>query len=213
MRGCAGGRACRVTSDGLWALGDVTGVALFTHVAMYQARVVADTILGTPRRADYTGIPRVVFAHPEIAAVGMTTDTARTARIDVIGAEVDLAEAIARPWTYQTHPVGTLGVLADRDQRILVGAWAVAPLAGNGSTPRLWGRACLHPDRHPAGHRGPIPHLHRGIPRRPRTPPAVTRLAGVILIAKKCAIATAMAALSPGLSEPRSQPRASSLAA
>src|SRR5204863_2993309 len=40
---------CQAT-DGLWALGDVTGVALFTHVAKYQARVVADTILGKPRR-------------------------------------------------------------------------------------------------------------------------------------------------------------------
>ncbi len=41
------------------ALGDVTSVALFTHVAKYQARIVADTIFGKPRRADYTAIPRV----------------------------------------------------------------------------------------------------------------------------------------------------------
>jgi pyruvate/2-oxoglutarate dehydrogenase complex dihydrolipoamide dehydrogenase (E3) component len=41
---------CRA-GDGLWALGDVTGVALFTHVAMYQGRVVADNILGRDRTA------------------------------------------------------------------------------------------------------------------------------------------------------------------
>ncbi len=121
---------CRVTPDGLWAIGDVTGTALFTHVAMYQARVAADNILGTPRQADYTGIPRVVFAQPEIAAVGMTADTARAAGFDVVTTEIDLAASIARPWTYQTHPTGTLGLLADRDQRILLGAWAVAPQAG-----------------------------------------------------------------------------------
>jgi pyruvate/2-oxoglutarate dehydrogenase complex dihydrolipoamide dehydrogenase (E3) component len=120
---------CRV-SDGLWALGDVTGVALFTHIAMYQARVVADTILGKPRRADYTGIPRVVFAQPEIAAVGLTTAQARDRGIPTTATELDLAEAIARPWTYQTHPTGTLGLLADRERRVLVGAWAVAPQAG-----------------------------------------------------------------------------------
>lgn len=120
---------CRIT-DGLWALGDVTGVALFTHVAKYQARVVADSILGQPRRADYTAIPRVVFAQPEIAAVGLTTAQARDRGIEIATAELDLAEAITRPWTYQTHPSGTLGLLADRDRRVLIGAWAVAPQAG-----------------------------------------------------------------------------------
>lgn len=120
----------RVTDDGLWALGDVTGVAMFTHVAMYQARVVADNILGRPRSADYRGIPRVVFADPEIAAVGLTRAQAEDHGIDVGAAEIDLPENLARPWTYQTDPSGTLGVLVDRDRGVLVGAWAVAPLAG-----------------------------------------------------------------------------------
>ena len=108
----------------------MTGQALFTHVAKYQGRVAADTILGQPRRASYAGIPRVIFADPEIAAVGLTATQARNQRIDVTSVEVDLPEAIARPWTYETEPRGTLGLLADRDQRVLVGAWAVAPLAG-----------------------------------------------------------------------------------
>jgi pyruvate/2-oxoglutarate dehydrogenase complex dihydrolipoamide dehydrogenase (E3) component len=115
--------------DGLWALGDVTGVALFTHVAMYQGRVAADNILGRPRAAYYEGIPRVVFADPEIAAVGLTTRQARDAGIDIAATEIGLADAIARPWTYERDPRGALGLLADRDRRVLVGAWAVAPLA------------------------------------------------------------------------------------
>ncbi len=45
----------------------------FTQAAMYQARVVADSILGTARTARYDGIPRVVFADPEVAAVGLTS--------------------------------------------------------------------------------------------------------------------------------------------
>jgi dihydrolipoamide dehydrogenase len=120
---------CRVT-DGLWALGDVTGVALFTHVAMYQARIAADTILGKSRRADYTGIPRVVFAQPDIAAVGLTAEQARSRGLDVATTELDLAKSLAKPWTYETHPSGVLGLVADRTRRVLVGAWAVAPLAG-----------------------------------------------------------------------------------
>jgi pyruvate/2-oxoglutarate dehydrogenase complex dihydrolipoamide dehydrogenase (E3) component len=115
--------------EGLWALGDVTGVALFTHVAKYQGRVVADNILGRDRAASYHGIPRVVFADPEIAAAGYTTRQARDCGIEVVTAEVALADAIGRPWTYERDPRGTLGLLADRHRRVLAGAWAVAPLA------------------------------------------------------------------------------------
>lgn len=62
---------CRAGSN-VWAIGDVTGVMPFTHVAKYQGRVVADAILGRPRPATYGGIPRVVFGDPEIAAAGPT---------------------------------------------------------------------------------------------------------------------------------------------
>ncbi|WP_219418489.1 dihydrolipoyl dehydrogenase family protein [Pseudonocardia nigra] len=119
---------CRA-ADGVWALGDVTAVMPFTHVAMYQARVVADNILGTPRAARYEGIPRVVFADPEIAAVGLTRAQAQNQDLSVSSAEINLAEAIARPWTYEKDPRGHLGVLADRDRRVLLGAWAVGPQA------------------------------------------------------------------------------------
>jgi pyruvate/2-oxoglutarate dehydrogenase complex dihydrolipoamide dehydrogenase (E3) component len=119
---------CRA-ADGIWGIGDVTGVMPFTHVAMYQARVVADNILGTPRSARYDGIPRVVFTDPEVAAVGLTSQQAEAQSLSIAGAEVDLTEVIARPWTYEQDPRGHLGVLADRDRRVLLGAWAVGPQA------------------------------------------------------------------------------------
>jgi pyruvate/2-oxoglutarate dehydrogenase complex dihydrolipoamide dehydrogenase (E3) component len=120
---------CQV-APGLWAAGDVTGSAMFTHVAKYQARVVADNILGRPRQATYRGIPRVVFSDPEIAAVGLTEAQAREQGHETVTAVVQLPEVIARPWTYEREPRGELGLLADRRSRVLLGAWAVAPLAG-----------------------------------------------------------------------------------
>lgn len=72
----------------------------------------------------------MIFADPEIAAVGLTPDGVHRAGGDVVSAEIDLAASIARPWTYGTDPVGTLGLLADRERQVLVGVWAVAPLAG-----------------------------------------------------------------------------------
>ncbi|MGW0232246.1 dihydrolipoyl dehydrogenase family protein [Actinopolymorpha singaporensis] len=120
---------CRVT-DGLWAVGDLTGVAMFTHTAMYQGRVVADNLLGRPHTANYLGIPRVVFSEPEIAAVGLTADAARRQGFDVATSQVELPEVIHRPETYETKPRGTLGLVADRRRRTLVGVWAIAPQVG-----------------------------------------------------------------------------------
>jgi pyruvate/2-oxoglutarate dehydrogenase complex dihydrolipoamide dehydrogenase (E3) component len=119
---------CRA-GDGVWALGDVTGVMPFTHVAMYMARVIADNIAGKDRTARYDGIPRVVFGDPEIAAVGLTSKQAQQQGLNTVSSEVDLAKAIARPWTYENRPRGHLGLLADADRRVLIGAWAVGPQA------------------------------------------------------------------------------------
>ncbi len=120
---------CRA-GDGVWAVGDVTGVMPFTHVGMYQGRIAAADIAGRPRPADYTAIPRVVFSDPEIAAVGLTEAQTRERGTDVTTSHVSLADAIARPWTYEQNPRGDLGLVADRQRQVLVGAWAVAPLAG-----------------------------------------------------------------------------------
>jgi len=121
---------CRVT-EGVWAVGDVTNRAPLTHVAQYQARVVAANILGTPMHADYRAIPRVVFTDPEIAAVGLTAQEAEEQGLIVGTATVDLAEEISRPVTYERAPHDEMmGLIADRGRGVLVGAWAVAPLAG-----------------------------------------------------------------------------------
>jgi dihydrolipoamide dehydrogenase len=128
-RGIQVDERCRA-GEGVWAIGDATGVMPFTHVGMYQGRIACQDIAGRPVRADYSAIPRVVFSDPEIAAVGLTEQQASEQGIDVATARVELADAIARPWTYEKDPRGEIGVLADRKRRTLVGAWAVSPLAG-----------------------------------------------------------------------------------
>lgn len=120
---------CRA-ADGVWAVGDVTAVMPFTHVAKYQGRIVVEAILGRPRAASYHGIPPVVFADPEISAAGLTQAQADQAGLHTTTAEIDLAASLARPWTYEHDPRGHLALLADTDRRVLVGAWAVAPQAG-----------------------------------------------------------------------------------
>jgi pyruvate/2-oxoglutarate dehydrogenase complex dihydrolipoamide dehydrogenase (E3) component len=116
-------------APGLWAVGDVTGVMPFTHVAKYQARVVVTNILGGTRDARYDGIPRVVFTDPQLAACGLTEAEARDAGIDLAVSHVDLAETTARPVTYERDPTAELCLFADRARGVLVGAWAVGPMA------------------------------------------------------------------------------------
>ena len=128
--GLAVDERCRA-AEGVWAIGDVTGVMAFTHVGMYQGRITAADIAGEAVRADYRAIPRVVFTDPEIAAVGLTEQQARDQDIRVATAQVALADAIARPWTYEQEPSGELGLICDRERQVLIGAWAVAPLAGD----------------------------------------------------------------------------------
>jgi dihydrolipoamide dehydrogenase len=120
---------CRA-GDGVWAIGDVTGVAAFTHVAKYQGRIAAADILGQQSKADYRAVPRVVFTDPEVAAVGLTEAQAREQGLEVVTATIDLPTSIARPYTFQQEPKGTLGIVVDTQRQVLVGAWAVAPLAG-----------------------------------------------------------------------------------
>ena len=120
---------CRA-GDGVWAIGDVTGVAAFTHVAKYQGRIAARDILGRPAKADYRAVPRVTFTDPEVAAVGFTTiEEARASGIAAAGVVIDMT-TIARSYTFEERPSGSFGIVVDTERDVLVGAWAVAPLAG-----------------------------------------------------------------------------------
>ena len=120
---------CRA-AEGVWAIGDCTGMAQFTHVAKYQGRIACADILGRPMKADYRAVPRVLFTDPEVASVGLTEADARAQGIDAESAVIDLPTTIARPYTYERDPKGTFAVIIDRERNVLVGAWAMAPLAG-----------------------------------------------------------------------------------
>jgi pyruvate/2-oxoglutarate dehydrogenase complex dihydrolipoamide dehydrogenase (E3) component len=128
-RGIEVDERCRA-GDGVWAIGDVTGVAAFTHVAKYQGRIAATDILGHPAKADYRAVPRVTFTDPEVAAVGLATEEdARAHGFEPAGVVIDLPTSIARPYTFQENPHGKFGIVVDTARDVMLGAWAVAPLA------------------------------------------------------------------------------------
>jgi dihydrolipoamide dehydrogenase len=109
-------------AEGLWAIGDATGVWPLTYVGKYQGRVVAANILGEPREARYDAVPRVVFTDPQCASVG-EPDGPLTATVSL--AEVPRTSTYTR--AYAERP-GFLTLVSDGER--LTGAYAVGPEAG-----------------------------------------------------------------------------------
>ncbi len=115
--------------DGVWAMGDVTGIAMFTHVAEYQGAIVGDDILGIERPpADYTAVPRVTFTDPEVGSVGHTEESARAAGFDVVTVTKSLGVTF-RGWLHATSD-GMIKLVVDAATGTLLGATAVGPHGG-----------------------------------------------------------------------------------
>jgi glutathione reductase (NADPH) len=71
--------------SGIYALGDVTGRAELTPVAIAAGRKLAARLFHgeADRRLDYELIPTVVFSHPAIGTVGLSEDEARARHTEV----------------------------------------------------------------------------------------------------------------------------------
>ncbi len=74
----------RTNQEGLYAIGDATGISMLAHTASYQGEVAVTNALAEKRiSADYTSIPACVYTDPEIAYVGLSEAQARAQGIEV----------------------------------------------------------------------------------------------------------------------------------
>jgi pyruvate/2-oxoglutarate dehydrogenase complex dihydrolipoamide dehydrogenase (E3) component len=108
-------------AEHVWAIGDVTGIARFTHVGKYHARIAAYDIDGRAVRADHRAIPATIFTDPQVATVGTLDGRLSTWQLT----------STPRLSTYERPKrAGFVKIAADPDRRVVTGAVAVGPEAG-----------------------------------------------------------------------------------
>ena len=134
-------------SDWLYAIGDVNGRALLTHMGKYQARIAADHILGkdVAATADKHGSPRVTFTDPQVAAVGHTLAGAEEAGIQARAVDAPTSGTAGASFHGRDMP-GTTRIVVDEEHRVLVGATFVGPETADflhGATIAVVGRVPL----------------------------------------------------------------------
>ncbi len=150
--------------DWLYAVGDVNGRALLTHMGKYQARFVADEILGRERgtadglRLDGGRAPRVIFTEPQVAAVGYTLRAAREAGLNARAVERPIEANAGGSFVGHGAP-GTARLVVDEDRGVLVGATftgvevaeqlhaATIAIVGEVPLKRLWHAVACFPTR------------------------------------------------------------------
>ena len=114
----------------LYVIGDANGRVLLTHMGKYQARIVADRVLGGEQRLrsgnDGALSPRVTFTDPQVAAVGHTLASAQEAGIDARAVEVPTGGNAGGSFVGRGAP-GTARIVVDEQRRVIVGATFTGP--------------------------------------------------------------------------------------
>ena len=112
----------RTSSEGVWALGDVTNPLQLKHTANAEARVVAHNLLNSDNliKIDRSVIPKAVFGNPQIATVGFTEDELLQKNIPYSKSIRSYSDT-AFGWAMEDEQ-GFVKLLTDPSSQLLLGA-------------------------------------------------------------------------------------------
>ena len=114
----------RTTAEGIWAAGDVTGLAQFTPIAQYQARLAVEDMFGDDApEADYANLPTAIFTDPELAGIGLTEDEARESGLEFDVVKHPLTSVTRAQYTDSKH--GLYKIVFETGSRRVVGVHVV----------------------------------------------------------------------------------------
>ena len=109
----------------IWAAGDVTGIAPFTHTANYQGRVVVQNVQGENVKANYSAIPRAIYTNPPVASVGRMTETSDSEKLIFASNKISNTSRSATDGSGD----GIVVLCADSNRGVLIGGSAIGPHA------------------------------------------------------------------------------------
>ncbi|HSL12038.1 MAG TPA: NAD(P)/FAD-dependent oxidoreductase [Actinomycetota bacterium] len=121
-------RVVGVGGEWLYGVGDITGLALLTHMGKYQGRLVGDVIAGKDvvDIADHRAVPHVTFTDPQVAAVGPTEREARDRGVDVRAVQTETG-GVAGAYVRGNDIHGTSQILVDESRHVVIGATFTGP--------------------------------------------------------------------------------------
>ncbi len=119
----------RTNVDGVYAIGDVSGMPMLAHKASKEGEVVAEVIAGHKAAKDWVAIPAAIFTDPEIAVAGLSEAQAKEKGIEVSVGKFPFA-ALGRAMAVN-ETEGFFKVVADKKTKELLGVHIVGPEASD----------------------------------------------------------------------------------
>jgi pyruvate/2-oxoglutarate dehydrogenase complex dihydrolipoamide dehydrogenase (E3) component len=111
-------------ADNVYAIGDVGGPELHTHLGHYSGEAAVRIALGDDYRPNFDAIPRATYTDPETASVGLLLEQAKERGIDAVEFTTDIGTS-AKGYTAEVD--GHCTIVVDRATRQLVGAFMAGP--------------------------------------------------------------------------------------
>jgi dihydrolipoyl dehydrogenase len=117
----------KTNQDNIYAIGDVIGKWMLAHTASHEALVAIDNIKGLDNNMDFSAVPAIIFAKPEIATVGLSPESAKEQNMDVDIAKFPYS-ALGKAHAL-SEKQGFVLVIVDKKSKIILGAQAIGASA------------------------------------------------------------------------------------